>query len=91
MSITNLYEVKGQIFNDKKQAEYFSFLIEGKNFNLSQLKEIGNGVRQGLNVSYAKESYDSDKMKVIRNALIYNIEIEYGFEVPNKKFLKKAI
>lgn len=30
-------------------------------------------------------------MKVIRNALIYNIEIEYGFEVPNKKFLKKAI
>lgn len=54
MSITNLYEVKGQIFNDKKQAEYFSSLIEGKNFNLSQLKEIGNGVRQGLNVSYAK-------------------------------------
>ena len=91
MNNTNLYEVKGQIFNNKKQVEYFKSLIKNKNFNSAQLKEIGNGVKQGLNVDYAKEFYDSYKMKVIRNSLIYNIEIEYGFEVPNKKFLYKVI
>ena len=91
MSNTNLYEVKGQIFNNKKQVEYFKYLIKNKNFNSAQLKEIGYGVRQGLNVDYAKEFYDFYKMKVTRNSLIYNVEIEYGFEVPNKKFLNKVI
>ena len=91
MEIKNLYEVSGFTFENKKQAEYFISLVEGKDFDEEQLKEIHSGVKNNLVVDYADPSYDSYKMEVIKNALIYNVKIDYGFEVPSFTFRNKAI
>ena len=91
MEIENLYSVSGFTFKNKKQAEYFISLVEGKNFDEDQLKEIYSGVENNLVVDYADPSYDSYKMEVIKNALIYNVKIDYGFEVPSFKFRNKSI
>ena len=91
MEIKNLYEVSGFTFDNKKQAEYFISLVEDKDFDEDQLKEIHSGVENNLVVDYADPSYDSYKMEVIKNALIYNVKIDYGFEVPSFTFREKAI
>lgn len=91
MEIKNLYDVSGFTFTDKKQAEYFISLVEGKDFDEDQLKEIHSGVENNLVVDYADTSYDSYKMEVIKNSLIYNVKIDYGFEVPSFTFKEKAI
>ena len=91
MEIKNLYEVSGFTFTDKKQAEYFINLVEGKDFNEDQLKEIHSGVENNLVVDYANPSYDSHKMEIIKNSLIYNVKIDYGFEVPSFIFKRKVI
>ncbi len=91
MEIKNLYEVSGFTFDNKKQAEYFISLVEGKNFDEKQLKEIHDGVKNNLIIDYAEPSYDSFKMEIIKNALIYNIKIDYGFEVPSFTFKEKVI
>ena len=91
MEINNLYEVLGFIFSDKKKAEYFIELVEGKNFDDKQLKEIHSGVEHNLVVDYANETYDSEKMEVIKNALFYGVKIDYGFEVPSFVFSEKVI
>ena len=91
MEIKNLYEVSGFTFKNKKQAEYFISLVEGKDFDGDQLKEIHSGVENNLVVDYADPSYDSYKMEVIKNALIHNVKIDYGFEVPSFKFRNKSI
>ena len=91
MEIENLYSVSGFTFKNKKQAEYFISLVEGKNFDEDQLKEIYSGVENNLVVDYADPSYDSYKMEVIKNALIHNVKIDYGFEVPSFKFRNKSI
>ena len=91
MEIENLYSVSGFTFKNKKQAEYFISLVEGKNFDEDQLKEIYSGVENNLVVDYADPSYDSYKMEVIKNALIHNVKIDYGFEVPSFTFREKAI
>ena len=91
MEIKNLYEVSGFTFKNKKQAEYFINLVEGKDFDEDQLKEIHSGVENNLVVDYADPSYDSYKMEVIKNALIHNVKIDYGFEVPSFTFREKAI
>ena len=91
MEIKNLYEVSGFTFKNKKQAEYFISLVKGKDFDEDQLKEIHSGVENNLVVDYADPSYDSYKMEVIKNALIYNVKIDYGFEVPSFTFRNKAI
>lgn len=91
MEIKNLYDVSGFTFDNKKQAEYFISLVEGKDFDEDQLKEIHEGVKNNLVVDYADPSYDSYKMEVIKNALIHNVKIDYGFEVPSFVFLRKVI
>ena len=91
MEIENLYSVSGFTFKNKKQAEYFISLVESKNFDEDQLKEIYSGVENNLVVEYADPSYDSYKMEVIKNALIHNVKIDYGFEVPSFTFREKAI
>lgn len=91
MEIKNLYDVSGFTFTDKKQAEYFISLVEGKDFDEDQLKEIHSGVENNLVVDYADTSYDSYKMEVIKNSLIYNVKIDYGFEVPSFSFKRKVI
>ena len=91
MEIKNLYDVSGFTFDNKKQAEYFISLVESKDFDEDQLKEIHEGVKNNLVVDYADPSYDSYKMEVIKNALIYNVKIDYGFEVPSFTFREKAI
>lgn len=91
MEIKNLYDVSGFTFTDKKQAEYFISLVEGKDFDEDQLKEIHSGVENNLVVDYADPSYDSYKMEVIKNSLIYNVKIDYGFEVPSFSFKRKVI
>lgn len=91
MEIKNLYDVSGFTFTDKKQAEYFISLVEGKDFDEDQLKEIHSGVENNLVVDYADPSYDSYKMEVIKNSLIYNVKIDYSFEVPSFSFKRKVI
>ena len=91
MEIKSLYEVSGFTFKNKKQAEYFISLVEGKDFDEDQLKEIHSGVENNLVVDYADPSYDSYKMEIIKNALIHNVKIDYGFEVPSFTFREKAI
>lgn len=91
MKIKNLYEVSGFTFKNKKQAEYFIYLVEGKDFDEEQLKEIYSGVENNLVVDYANPSYDSYKMEVIKNALIHNVKIDYDFEIPSFTFRNKAI
>ena len=91
MEIKNLYEVSGFTFDNKKQAEYFISLVEGKDFDKDQLKEIHEGVKNNLVVDYADSSYDSYKMEIIKNALIYNVKIDYSFEVPSFTFSEKVI
>ena len=91
MEIKNLYEVSGFTFKNKKQAEYFISLVEGKDFDEDQLKEIHSGVENNLVVDYAEPSYDSYKMEVIKNALIHNVKIDYSFEVPSFTFREKSI
>ena len=71
MEIKNLYEVSGFTFDNKKQAEYFISLVEGKNFDEKQLKEIHEGLESGLDVSiYAKKEYKSKEMNEIRLSLL---------------------
>lgn len=71
MEIKNLYEVSGFTFSDKKQAEYFINLVEGKDFNEDLLKN-----HTSLDTLF-RESYSFVIVKFDdKNGVIYYQEID---------------
>ena len=73
--VKNLYGVDNFIFDNMSKAVRFEFYIKCKKFTQEQLKEIQDGVNKNLNINYAYSDLSAEKMEIIKESLINNIEV----------------